>query len=159
MPAILPWRVAYALSALVFLSACSSPVSSHGDGSARQRARTSNSITIANDNGGQILGYVVKSRELRRSRKTIRFVGRCDSACTLYLGNPNKCIAPGATFGFHAPYGTSAKANRRWKAHMNGAYPNWVRSWLGARGGLTDKLKVMPYHYARRYIRACPTTA
>jgi hypothetical protein len=38
---------------------------------------------------------------------------------------------------------------------MLGSYPGWVRSWLNANGGLTNKVKVMPFEYARRHLGDC----
>ena len=113
--------------------------------------------TISNDRGGHVIVYALKVAKLRQSGEQVRITGRCDSACTVYLGLPagQICVTPGAFFGFHKPYGASQQANREAEAHLMRNYPQWVRSWIAGRGGLTGKLITMNYSTAAKHIRRC----
>ena len=114
-------------------------------------------IDIAGDSGGQIASYDLRVSSVKRSGARVRFVGRCDSACTLFLSLPKHrmCIDRGAAFGFHLPFGASSNSNRTAAKYLRGKYPGWVRSWISARGGLTNQLKIMSYTYASRFIPPC----
>ena len=105
--------------------------------------------TIANDRGGQIIDYAIIVSET----KTVRFTGNCDSACTLYLAVPDKCVMPGASFGFHLPYGSTKLETA--KAYLWRSYPNWVVAWITANGGLTAEIKRMPYSVIRNHLPNC----
>jgi hypothetical protein len=116
-----------------------------------------NVVTIGNDRGGQLITYALRMKRLEKKGTPTRFRGRCDSACTLYLALPpaQTCIMPGATFGFHLPYGASEAGNRVAVRYMQRLYPGWVRSWLQSKGGLRRTLKKMSYEYASKHIRPC----
>lgn len=113
--------------------------------------------TIRHDRGGSVASYLQRVQRLDRQDRAVAFDGRCDSACTLFLGlqSSKVCITPRGKFGFHLPYGSSAIANRVAANLLINSYPYWVRDWLNKRGGLSVELKVMPYSYARMYIRNC----
>ncbi|MGH6854867.1 MAG: hypothetical protein ACREDN_05575, partial [Aestuariivirga sp.] len=89
-------------------------------------------ISIRGDSGGQMLDYAIRMKRLERARGYVRFTGRCDSACTLYLALPSSrvCVSPGATFGFHLPTGASSRGNRIAANYMMRNYPGWVRAWI-----------------------------
>lgn len=108
--------------------------------------------TIKRDLGGEIILYALAAKQT----PTVRFAGQCDSACTLYLQVPDKCITPRASFGFHLPYGGSKQNNAFAADYLRNHYPQWVRRWLRAQGGLTDEIKRLPYTVARRHIPRCP---
>lgn len=114
-------------------------------------------ITIAADHGGQIARYAIKLNQIEESNYSVRFAGKCDSACTLYLSlSPEKvCVTPRASFGFHLPFGVSSHQVEIARAYLMDHYPDWVRYWIAAKGGLTSQLKVMPYNYARHFISDC----
>lgn len=114
-------------------------------------------IIVSGDLGGSVIDYAKRTSKLRKSVTPMRFSGRCDSACTLYLSLPRSqtCIAPGASFGFHRAYGASASANSWGTSYMSRKYPGWVRNWIAANGGLTKRIKRMDYSYASRYLRRC----
>lgn len=114
-------------------------------------------VTIRGDRGGVMLSYALRAKKLERRGALVRLGGRCDSACTLYLGMPGNqvCLLPGATFRFHKPYGGSAKANNAAAKFMMRNYPGWVRTWLARNGGLSKRLKTMPYGYASKYVKSC----
>jgi hypothetical protein len=119
-------------------------------------------VTIANDRGGYVVDYALQLHRWQQNGTRVRFHGRCQSACTLYLALPKNqtCIARGASFTFHAPSGSSPSASRFAKIYMNKTYPHWVRSWIASNGGLTRRLITMNYSYAAKFIATCdPVTA
>jgi hypothetical protein len=124
---------------------------------AGNRAGSARYVTVSNNAGGAVISYARQLLVWKKVGVQVRFSGRCASACTLYLSlNPrNMCIAPGASFHFHAPYGAGSRGNSTAKAFMMRSYPGWVRSWINKRGGLTSRLIAMDYGYARRFVRAC----
>jgi hypothetical protein len=119
-------------------------------------AWSSNSAyTVHNDTGGYLIDYVITMTRIEEKRQSVRFDGRCESACTIFLAASRTCITPRASFGFHLPQCSSPSNNRAAAKHLLNSYPAWVRVWLRAHGGLTRRLKVMPYDYASRYIKDC----
>jgi len=116
-----------------------------------------NHLTIRNNSGGNVARYAIRVGQARQRGTLVRFAGRCDSACTLYLGLPSSqtCIARGASFRFHAPYLRSGKSSDAAKSFMHARYPGWVRSWIASKGGLSRKLITMDYEYARQFVRDC----
>jgi hypothetical protein len=118
-----------------------------------------NSISIANNAGGAIGRFVLQAAYLKRARTAVRFTGQCDSACTLLLALPKSqtCIAPGASFRFHAPVARSSRAARLAHVYMMRKYPGWVRSFINRNGGLTRRLVKMDHRYASKFIRSCGT--
>ena len=117
----------------------------------------SNTKTIRNDRGGYLIEYALRMKKLDRAGGQVRFAGSCDSACTMYLAMPGNraCISPGASFGFHLPYGSSARGNAVAARFMMKSYPGWVRNWIHSKGGLRSGIMTMDYAYASRFIRPC----
>jgi hypothetical protein len=117
-------------------------------------------IKIHMDRGGRLIDYALRVKEYAQSNRDVRFSGNCDSACTLYLSLPRSqtCISPGASFGFHLPYGSGPFENRVAASFMLRNYPGWVRNWINANGGLTNQMKIMDYRYASNFIEACSTS-
>ncbi|MFC6445511.1 hypothetical protein [Shinella zoogloeoides] len=115
--------------------------------------------TVRNDHGGVIVDYAIKAAQLEQTGQTVKFAGRCDSACTLYLGisEDQLCVTPSARFGFHLPFGSSSQGNRFATTYLLKKYPRWVIGWLRDNGGLNRNLKVMPYEYVSQHIRPCDT--
>src|SRR5687768_12366704 len=70
-------------------------------------SRSHGYVTVGSDRGGYVIKYALRMLKLRKSGTSLRFTGRCESACTVYLALPSNqtCIASGASFRFHAPYG------------------------------------------------------
>ena len=150
------------LGALAFSSLWVAPASAkYEDQVTYQRGKSKsvrrNSISIYANSGGSIGLFVLRAAKLRNSRTLVKFSGRCDSACTLFLGLPPRqmCISKGAVFRFHAPMHKSPRAASYAKKYMMRKYPGWVRSYIGANRGLTNRLITMDYKYARRFIRTC----
>lgn len=117
-------------------------------------------VEIGNDSGGYVAQYALRLYEMRETRQKVRFVGVCDSACTLFLALPAEqtCIAEGVYFRFHAPSAPSASATAAVAAYMMRKYPAWVRVWIAAQGGLSDRLVTMSYEYASKFMRTCSLT-
>jgi len=124
-------------------------------------APRSSHVTIKGDRGGQVIKYALKMLKLRDAGKRVRFAGRCDSACTLYLALPGRqvCVTRGASFGFHQPYGASARGNQIAANYLMGSYPGWVKAWIRNNGGLNGRIKTMSYAYASQYLPTCQDSA
>lgn len=123
----------------------------------RDAAREARPIEIGDDSGGYVSDYAVRLYDMEATKQQVKFVGRCDSACTLFLALPpdETCISEGTYFRFHAPSAPSASAAMKVEAYMMRKYPRWVRVWIVAQGGLSDALTTMGYDYARKFMRAC----
>lgn len=126
-------------------------------GSASAVPRTGNEHVIRYDRGGYVIDYAIDMLKMEKSRRLVKFAGRCDSACTIYLGlnKSQMCITSAAKFGFHLPFGSDRRGNQVAAKFMMKKYPQWVRQWLKANGGLGAELKVMPYSYASKHIETC----
>ena len=107
---------------------------------------------VGNDRGGYVVEYFVRARKIEAQGKRFVFNSKCRSACTLYLVAKRKCIKPGASFVFHAAWGS--KDNKQVTDWMYGQYPGWVRSWINSQGGLSGRLITMPYGYASKFLPA-----
>lgn len=114
-------------------------------------------LEIGADSGGLVADYALKLYEMKEAGRKVRFVGGCDSACPLFLALPadQTCLAEGAYFRFHAPTAPSASAEAAVRAYMMRKYPRWVRVWIAAQGGLSDRLATMSYAYAQNFMRTC----
>jgi len=114
-------------------------------------------VTIREDRGGHVILYALRVREWLERGTQVRFAGKCQSACTMYLGlsQEQTCISDGATFGFHSPYGVSRREDRVAQDYMMRNYPEWVRLWIDSKGGLTRQMKTMPYDYASIFLKPC----
>jgi hypothetical protein len=113
--------------------------------------------TISDDQGGRIADYALRVAKLKKSGERVRIAGRCDSACTLYLGLPTSqiCVAGGASFGFHLPFGVEKNGNRAASEYLMGQYPQWVKDWIAQNGGLSEGIITMDYSFACKHIRGC----
>ena len=118
-------------------------------------------VEIKDDSGGFVAEYALRLYEMEEARQKVEFVGRCDSACTLFLALPadQTCITEGAYFRFHAPSAPAASTAAAVAGYLMHKYPKWVRSWIVAHGGLSDRLATMSYDYANKYIRTCSLTS
>lgn len=116
-------------------------------------------ILVSSDNGGSLYHYAWKVAQASADGTRVRIRGKCKSACTLYLSLPpdQVCIHRGASFSFHRAHGASATANRMGTEYMLSKYPEWVRNWIRAKGGLSANLKKMHYSYVSRFVRPCTT--
>ena len=115
------------------------------------------STTIRNQPGGEIIEFALKVAKIKAGVKQVRFTGKCDSACTLYLSLPAErlCATARASFGFHLPRGVSAAQIAFARNYLWNAYPVWARDWITAHGGLTDRIIRMPARTIRQHLPAC----
>ncbi len=90
--------------------------------------------TVRNDPGGSVGLYAMAAAQ---TAEPIRILGRCESACTEYLGAREVCVSPNARFMFHAAHNFDGSRNERGVLVMLAAYPPSLRKWLYERGGLT----------------------
>jgi hypothetical protein len=129
--------------------------------STAETANSRSTVSISNNSGGTIADFALSAAEYQSAGTLVQFDGRCDSACTLFLGLPSHqtCINQGAYFRFHAPFGVSARAQRIAQAYLMHKYPGWVRAWIGRNNGLTSQLVTMDYGYASKFIRTCDRVA
>jgi hypothetical protein len=102
---------------------------------------------ISNDSGGLIDTYVQKFTRIRDSGERIVVDGQCLSACTLVLAlvpRDRICVTPNAVFGFHSAWsydGQGGEAvNRDATQSMWNMYPERIRQWIRANGGLHQSL-------------------
>ena len=94
-------------------------------------------LYVQNDPGGSLSDRVAEIERIRSTGTHVEItVGFCNSACTMYLGLPNTCVAPSVSFGFHGPmsqfYGIplSQKEFDHWSHVMASYYPEPLRSWF-----------------------------
>jgi hypothetical protein len=107
-------------------------------------------MRIGDDVGGRIGAYVDQYMAARDSGERVVIDGVCLSACTLVLGivpRSRICVTRRATLGFHAawmpgpegrPVPSAVGTQALWEI-----YPNNVRRWIRARGGLSSKMKFL----------------
>ncbi len=117
-------------------------------------------VTVAEDLGGEIIRYLLRAAEYRESHTSLRFDGRCDSACTLFLGLPSEqiCVTPEAYFRFHRPIADDPATAQEASQILMMKYPDWVKAWIDGRSGLTEELLTMDYAYARQFVKPCEST-
>ncbi len=153
MGSIRHWRAA-ALAACIGTASVGSATTATGDGKVGAPRVV---VSIAEDSGGEIVRYMLRAAQIRQSQAQLRFEGRCDSACTLFLSLPAEqvCVTPAALFRFHLPIADSPAIVEEARDILMMTYPDWVVSWIAAHDGLTQDLMVMDYAYASRFIKPC----
>lgn len=142
--------MAAALVAAVMTMASTQP------STAAQKPRSAD-IVIRHDNGGSVVTYAQKVTRARQQNLSVQISGSCQSACTLFLSLPEAqtCITPGASFGFHRAHSASRQNNDWGTSYLLKKYPNWVRQWIAAKGGLKSRIIRMDYAYASRFMQRC----
>ena len=113
--------------------------------------------TIRQNPGGQIVVFALHVAQLRAAEEPVHFDGACDSACTLFLSLPAEqlCVTPRASFGFHLPYGVGAQQNAVAADYLISQYPDWVREWIEAHGGLSHTIIRMGADEAAQHLPLC----
>ncbi len=87
--------------------------------------------------GGRFVVYDPIVAAHNKSGELFRIEGRCQSACTLFLGIRNVCIERSAVLAFHAGNGSGGKISATSTQHMLNAYKPKLRQYLVA-GGYTQ---------------------
>jgi hypothetical protein len=115
------------------------------------------SYIVSEDSGGEIIRYLFKVAQVRETVARVKIAGRCDSACTLFLSltQDKLCLTPQAYFRFHLPLAEDAETVREAEHVLLMKYPEWVTSWIAAKGGLTQDLITMDYETARQHVPTC----
>lgn len=88
-------------------------------------------------NGGRFAIYDPIVAAHNRSGELFRIDGRCQSACTLFLGIRNVCVERGAQLLFHGGNDRTGKISAVSTQHMLNAYKPKLRQYLVA-GGYTQ---------------------
>src|SRR5215475_5081908 len=82
-------------------------------------------------NGGPSSRFDPIVNQYNQSGELFRIVGRCQSACTLFLGIRNVCIERSATLLFHAGHAMYTRTILPWATeHMLNAYNDRLRSYV-----------------------------
>lgn len=118
---------------------------------------------IRNDPGGNLENRLAMLGQYRASGTRVEIRGRCDSACTMFLGLPNTCVARSSRFGFHGPqsqyYGISLPPDEfeYWSMVMADHYPSSIRSWFlnEARQTTMGVITISGSQAIRMGARAC----
>lgn len=119
---------------------------------------------VRHDLGGSIRVRLAEIDALRARGERVRILGTCVSACTLYLGLPDTCVAPSARLGFHGPSAATRglplprREFERVSAIMAGHYPARLRRWFWTEGRMrTDGYVTLSgAEVIRLGARACP---
>jgi hypothetical protein len=115
-------------------------------------AAQSETIEISDDKGGFVTLYQQKWEKLAAQKDNVRINGICASACTLLTGYfPRKdiCVTPNAVLGFHAgtfPFVTDILLK---------VYPDDIKKWIDAHGGLTWQLIWMQRPEIYKFFHKC----
>lgn len=92
---------------------------------------------VTHDTGGSVIARWHEVTNLRVEGTEVRIEGPCMSSCTMYLGLPNTCVSPSASFGFHGPRsGTTGRSLADTSAArlMASHYPPVLRNWFLREG-------------------------
>jgi hypothetical protein len=115
-------------------------------------AARAETIEISDDKGGFVTLYQQKWEKLAAQKDNVRITGICASACTLLTGYfPRKdiCVTPTAVLGFHAgtfPFVTDVLLK---------IYPDDIKKWIDAHGGLTWQLIWMQRPEIYKFFHKC----
>jgi len=108
------------------------------------RAKLAPPITITGDNGGWLQTYYLRFRAQVEKGATFRVDGRCASACTLVLAYPDRvCATRRAVLGFHEARNRDGTRNQKVTDAMMTEYPEPVRDYIAAHGGLPAPTRMM----------------
>jgi len=109
-------------------------------------------IDVFDNHGGRVVEYNARWAEYAQRGVSVRVVGPCKSACTILIGHIPRnriCVTPKATFGFHLAKLAHATA-MIWNA-----YPDDIKAWINARGGLQRDFHWMRAPDTYRYFKRC----
>lgn len=105
-------------------------------------------VRITRDQGGEIVSYLTKYRQMRASGERLVIDGPCLSACTLFtalIPRDHVCVTPRAVLGFHAAsYYDDARRSlvptRAGTRLVLRLYPPEIRRWIERHGGLSPRI-------------------
>lgn len=89
--------------------------------------------------GGVVSDRVKEIKHIIASGERVRLdAAKCLSSCTMYLGTPDVCVTPAATFGFHGPQNARTPLTPRqfeyWSQVIASHYPKPLANWYMATG-------------------------
>jgi hypothetical protein len=109
-------------------------------------------IDVFDNHGGSVVQYNARWAEYAQRGVSVRVVGPCKSACTILIGHIPRnriCVTPKATFGFHLAKLAHATA-MIWNS-----YPEDIKGWINARGGLQRDFQWMRAPDTYRHFKRC----
>jgi hypothetical protein len=115
-------------------------------------AARAETVVITDDHGGFVYFYQQKWEKLAAQKDNVRIAGLCASACTLltgYFPRQDICVTDHAALGFHAgtfPFVTDTLLR---------IYPQDIRKWIDAHGGLTFQLIWLQRPEIYKFFRKC----
>ncbi|MBY6140980.1 hypothetical protein KUV26_16190 [Leisingera daeponensis] len=119
-------------------------------------------LVVGNDSGGYLHQRLIELKQLRRSAVRVEIRGRiCYSTCTLFLGLPGTCVAPGTVFGFHGPSRRGVRLKDKdfeyFSRLMARHYPEPLRAWFlhTGRNRISGVYKIKGSELIRMGIAAC----
>lgn len=99
--------------------------------------------TIVNSPGGYVEDFLAVREILRDRGVTLKIVGDCDSACTLFTDLPKACVYQFTRLGFHKPFyidnGKKVFDDQTTREFF-AQYPPKIQRWLAQHGGLQADL-------------------
>jgi len=93
--------------------------------------------------GGYFTRYDPVVARFNRSGELFRIEGRCQSACTLFLGIRNVCVERSASLGFHGGRGGKGEISISSTRHMRAAYNERLRRYLDEHHGMEKRQYLM----------------
>lgn len=106
-------------------------------------------VDISHDDGGYVLEYAFRAKQYEDAGEPIRILGSCKSACTIYTASSTACVGPHAVLGFHAA--THPRATQ----YLMDNYPESIRKWILAKGGLTRRMIYLRGKALRAHVPSC----
>jgi hypothetical protein len=109
-------------------------------------------IGVYDNHGGRVVEYNARWAGYAQRGVGVRVIGPCKSACTILIGHIPRnriCVTPAARLGFHLaklPHATAMIWN---------AYPEDIKGWINARGGLQRDFHWMRAPDTFRYFKRC----
>ncbi len=83
-------------------------------------------IPDGDDRGGSVLGYAAT---IAAHEGPVVLTGYCSSACTMWLGHDEACVALPATFGFHrVAHDVTGQMQRVYESHLPAGLREWYRA-------------------------------
>ncbi len=106
-------------------------------GNTPAQAATARIVVVLNDRDGNVIERARLIQQYKTAGTRLEIQGRyCLSACTMYLGLGNTCVAATTVFGFHGPssriYGIGLRPDvfEHWSRIMADHYPEPLKSWF-----------------------------
>ncbi len=98
------------------------------------------------DEGGSVADRMQHFELIEKAGHQFKIDGMCISACTMFLGLKNVCVAPRTVFGFHSSYtsnGFISTPSKYGNAILTSYYPPAIRKWVTDNKAL-DSLELTP---------------